>query len=334
MKTSKLILSILAIALFAILLSTLFHASTWSVFALLLVAGTITHLVKKQYGVSFFEGLAPEVWIPMVKEDFYPSNSFLNGAMDLSTLVNNDKINFAEAGADPTVMKNNTNFPIGYTVAADTPKAIELDYYDTDSTIVRNAVAVELVYDQRSLYTNKHKKALLKRIGMDAAYAYAPQENDPAKFNSIINLGANDSVIDGLIDLQAAYNDCDDDATDRNLVLCAAHMAAIAKEDKVLYKSIMAQPGQVLYDFKIWTYSKNPIYFADGTKAAYNAAFINGTHKKGSFSFLGNEVMKAQGTVEMFSKLKDPDIKGDKFNFQMRALVSSLRGKYAGAILK
>ena len=59
-------------------------------------------------------------------------------------------------------------------------------------------------------------------------------------------LGDTDSLIDAVIDMQKAYNSFDDDGSNRNLVLCPAHMAAIAKEDKVLYKAIMAEPGSVL----------------------------------------------------------------------------------------
>jgi hypothetical protein len=135
--------------------------------------------------------------------------------------------------------------------------------------------------------------------------------------------------------MESAYNEFDDDGTERNLVLCPKHLAAIAKEDKALYKSVMAEVGKEFYGFKIWKYSKNPIYIAaTGVKAAFGAAFVSGTHKLGSFCFLGNEVMKALGTTEMFSTLKDPANKGDIFNFQQRALVSSLRGKYSGAILR
>lgn len=298
--------------------------------------GVVMFIVKeKDKSFTLFDGLATEVWIPLVKEDFYPNNSFLQAAEDMSSLVDNDKINFAEAGADPAVLKNNTVYPINASVASDSPLAVELDYYDTESTIVRNAVAVELAYDQRVLYANKHKKALFKKIGMDAAYAYAPTQDDGTKNNKVISLAANDSVIDAIIDMRAAYDGFDDDGTNRNLVLCPTHLAYLAKEDKALYKAIIAEPGSLMYGFKTWSYSKNPIYIsATGVKAAQGTAYVAGTHKLASFAFLGSEVMKAMGTVEMFSKLKDPDIKGDKFNFQMRALVAPLRDKYRGAILK
>ena len=335
MKTSKFLRHSTLIAFFAILLAPLTGFSSLHIFPVLFGAGMVKHVVMNQTGTVLFDGLAPEVWIPLVKEEFYPDNSFLTGAQDMSSLVLYDTINFAEAGADPNVMKNNTVYPIPVNVAGDTPKAITLDYYDTDSTLVRNAVAIELAYDQRQLYAKKHKLKLLKRIGQDAAWAYAPAATDAPTYNKVISLAGGDSMIDGIIDLQAFYNGIDDDGTDRHLVLNATHMAKIAKEDKVLFKAMMAEKGSMFYGFKIWNYSQNPIYIASsGVKAAQGAAFVAGTHKLASFAFLGSEVMKATGTVELFSKLKDPDQKGDIFNFQMRGLVSSLRGKYGGAILQ
>ena len=326
-------MAVAANLLFALAISVAFSVPLLASFLAVSFAGEVMFFVKRKTGTVAFDGLAVEAWVPLVMEDFYPSNSFLTAAQDMSSLVDNDKINFAEAGADPAVLKNNTVYPINAAVAADTPLSVELDTYDTESTIVRNAIAIELAYDQRLLYANKHKKALLKKLSQDAAYAYAPAAADAT--NKVISLADADSMIDGIIDLQAFYNGVDDDGTNRNLVLCPAHMAKIAKEDKVLYKAIMAEPGTVLYGFKIWAYSQNPVYItATGAKAAQGVAYSAATHKLASIAFLGNEVMKAQGTLELFSQLKDPDIKGDKFNFQMRALASSLRSKYSGAILQ
>lgn len=335
MKPLKFFKNSTLIALFAVLLAPLTGFASIQIFPVLFGAGMVQHAVMNQTRTVLYVGLAPDVWIPLVQQDFYPAASFLNGAQDMSSLVNYDTINFAEAGADPAVLKNNTSYPVGSTDAGDVAKAITLDYYDTESTIVRNAVAIELAYDQRVLYANKHKKALAKRFGRDAAYAYSPTATDAATYNKVISLASGDSFIDAVIDLQAHYNNVDVDGTERHLVLNGDHMAKIAKEDKVLYKAMMAEAGSMFYGFKMWVYSQNPYYITStGAKAAFGVAFNGSIHKKSSFAFLGTEVMKAQGTVELFSKLKDPDVKGDKFNFQMRGLVGSLRGKYGGAILQ
>ena len=300
-------------------------------------AGAAMHQIKKfdSGALPLFAGLAQEVWIPMLLDNPYPNASFLQAATPMSSLVDNDKINLAEAGVDPNVLVDNAVYPVPTVDASDIPKEVTLKTYDTENSVVRNAVAVELAYDQRALYVNKHKKALAKKLGMDAAYMYAPTQADGAKNNFVLNLGANDSIIDAIIDLGTQFINVDVDPDDLNLVLNPFHMAAISKEDKKLYKSILAEPGSVMYNFRIWQYSKNPHYItATGVKAAYGSAFVPGTHSRASFAFVGSEVMAADGSAEMFSRLKDPEARGDIFGFQKRALATTLRGKYSGAILQ
>ncbi|MDI3319134.1 hypothetical protein [Pinibacter soli] len=296
--------------------------------------------VKQATGMVFFDGLAQEVWLADVLQDFYPSNHFLSAARDLSSLCDNEAINLAEVGADPDVLVNNTVWPIPYTVAADSPLKILLKTYDTTSSVVRNAVAIEQAYDQRAIYVQKHQRALLKKLGMDAAWAYGVATADSTKSNTITELNANDSFIDAVIDKQTEYADMDADTEDWIAIYTPAHMAMIAKEDKKLYKAIMAKPGDVFYGFKTYTYSKNPYYItaanAPGgvaTKAGYGAAFNPAVHKKSSLFCLGSEIMVAQGGFEFFSRMKDPDYKGDIFNYQMRGVAAPLRNKHLGAII-
>lgn len=333
MRTSKFLQALLLNCLTGFVMAAITGWNPFLCAAIVNAAGAAMHFISQKSNIVLFDGLAVEVWLPDVMNQFYPSNHFLTAARDLSSLVDNNKINLAEAGADPNVFKNNTVYPVGANVAQDVPLEVALDYYDTDSSIVRNAIAVELAYDQRLLYTNKHQKALLKRFGMDAAFAYAPQQD--SALNPVLSLAAGDAIIDAIIDLRAKYDTLDDDGSDRHLVLCPSHLAKIAKEDKVLYKAIIAAEGGQMYGFKIWSYSKNPIYVAaTNQKAAFGVAYVAGTHKYSSFSFIGSEVMKAQGSFKMFYFLNSPDQKGDVFNFQMRGTAMSLRGKYSGAILQ
>lgn len=335
MKPSKFLVALLFNVLIGLLFANAIDANPLLCIAGVNAAGVIMHVIKSQSGFVFFDGLAAEIWIPDVKEKFYPDNSFLTQPQDLSSLVDNDAINLAEAGIDPDVLVNNTVYPVGGADASDAPLRMILNTYDTTSTTVRNAVALELVYDQRALYTGKHKKALLQQFGIDAAYAYAPASN--AALNPVIDASADavDVILDRIIDLQTAYNNADAPLEGRVLVLDPNHAAIIAKEDKKLYKAFESTPGSMLFGFKIYMFSRNPIYIkATGVKAAKGTAYVDGTHLKSSFAFLADEVMKAQGTFKLFSKLNDPGEKGDVFNFQMRGLVSSIRGKYGAAILK
>ncbi len=334
-SNSKLLLNILFNCIIGMLIANIVGFSPALGAVAVNTVGYGMHQFKQANGGNVaFVGLAAEVWLPLVMEDPYPKASFLNEATDMSSLVNYDKINLAEAGVDPNVLVDNNVYPVPIVQAGDTPKEVTLKTYDTENTVVRNAIAIELSYDQRALYANKHKKALAKRLGLDASYMYAPSAANAANFNSIINLAAADSIIDGIIDLQSAYDSYDADE-DRVLVLSPNHKAKIAKEDKVLYKAIIAEPGVELYGFKIYTYSRNPIYVGStGVKAAYGTAFVPGTHKRSSFAFIGSEVMRADGSAEMFSRLKDPEARGDIFGFQKRGLAMPIRNKFQGAILQ
>lgn len=335
MKPTKFFLAFLVNLFIGLTLSAAIQANPIVCVGGVNAAGVVLHFVGAQNGVVFFDGLAAEIWIPDVKEDFYPDSSFLSQAQDLSSLVDADAINLAEAGADPSVLVDNTVYPVGSTDAGDAALKMVLKTYDTTSTVVRNAVALELAYDQRVLYTSKHKKALLAKFGIDGAYAFAPTVN--AALNPVLDATGDPAgeILDRIIDLQTAYNTADAPLEGRILVLDPVHAAIIAKEDKKLYKAFEAAPGSMLFGFKIYMFSRNPIYIkATGVKAAQGTAFVGATHARASFSFMKDEVMKAQGTFKLFSKLNDPGEKGDVFNFQMRGLTSKIRNKYAGAIIK
>lgn len=334
MKNAKFIAAILFNCIVGFLIATFFHFNPIIGAVGVNALGVAMGYTKHKNGASFFEGLAAEVWIADVLENPYPDSSFLQGATDMSALVDADAINLAEAGVDPDVLVDNTIYPIAETDASDLPIKVALKTYDTTSSVVRNAIQVELKYNQYQLYLNKHKKALAKKIGMDAAYMYAPTQADSSKNNIVLNLGATDSVIDAIIDAQRQYSEADK-IEDLNLVLCPAHMAAIYKEDKLLYKALIAKPGEEYYGFRIWSYSKTPYYIgATGVKAAAGVAFDAATHKKSSLIFAKDEVMVADGTADFFYQLKSPSHKGDVFNFQKRALATSLRGKFGGAIIQ
>lgn len=289
----------------------------------------------KSKGFVFFDGLSPEVWTGDIREEFFPNTSFMSEPTDFSPFVEYDAINMVEAGADPSVLKNNTVYPVGTADGADTPIRKVLDYYDTTTTVLRNAVAVEVAHDMRKLYTNKHKRTLLQKISNDGAHAYAPAAT--GGLNTVVDATADvaNKIIERIIDMQTFYNNGDAPEEGRIAVLHPSHLAVIAKEDMALYKAFNATPGSLFYSFKIYTYSGTPFYIkSTGVKAAQGVAFNSGIHARGSFFFTKSEVMKAMGTLKMFDEMNSPSLKGDAFNFQQRAYVDKIRNRFAGAIFK
>jgi hypothetical protein len=293
--------------------------------------GYINHRGKN--GGVAFSGLQKEVWLPDVKEQFYPPHEFLNAGKDFSGFVNNHAINLAElAITDPVVLINNTSLPIPVVQPTDTALQITLKRYSTQSTLVTDAVAKELAYDQKSYYIKRHQNSLFKQMSADAAMAWSPLQD--SEYNAVISPSSSDpqALINAIIKLKSRFRKIN--AFDQmNLVLCPEHEAAISGENVILYKDFSGMPGAELFGFRLWFSSQCPYYTtSSGVKVTDGTPFNSSIHSNASFAFRSDEVGKALGEFDFYYILKHPDYQGDVFNFSVRAATFSIRSKYMGAI--
>ena len=275
-----------------------------------------------------FAGLFKEIWIGKLMENFYPDGSFLNQSEDMTAFVVNNTINLADAGVDPAVLVNNTAYPIAMAERTDNPLALPLEYLDTVNTVVRNATAIQLAYNMLESVVRQHRLALAKTCVKMAAWSYGPAAN--SAITPVITVGAN--IIDSIVDCQAAYDAFDVPEDGRIIVLCPTHKAALKKADKVLFKDVFGQNGSgELYGFKVFTTSVTPTYNG-GTKKAFGAAGAVGDVPSSLF-YSKFEVMRADGEYDMFSRLKDPEARGDIIGFQKRFIALPIRNKAIGALI-
>jgi hypothetical protein len=276
-----------------------------------------------------YAGLFKEIWIGKLMENFYPDGSFLIRSQDMTAFVENNTINLADAGVDPDVLVNNTTYPIPMSERTDNPIALPLDYLDTKNTVVRNATKIQLAYNMLESVIKQHRLALRKKTIQKAAHAYGPTSN--AAWTPVLAIGGS-NIIDVLIDAQAAFDAFDVPEEERILLLCPTHKAALKKADKVLFKDVFGQNGSKnLYGFDVYSTSVTPTYNA-GVKNAFGAAPAGGdVHSSLFYSAL--EVMRADGEFDMFSRLKDPEARGDIIGFQKRFIALPIRNKAIGAII-
>lgn len=287
---------------------------------------------KPLYSKGFaFAGLLKEIWIGKLMENFYPDGTFLTESEDMTAFVENNTINLADCGIDPTVMINNTTYPIAITERTDGALTLPLDYYDTVNTVVRNATAIQLAYNKLESVVRQHRLAIFRVNVSKAAHAYGPAQDGA---NTPVIVVGNGSIIDAVIDAEAKFDALMVPSEGRILVLSPAHKAKLKKEDKVLFKDVFGQNGSgELYSFKVYTTQVTPVYDATTkVKKAYGAA-SDPSDLKSSLFYSKYEVMRADGTYDMFSRLKDPEARGDIIGFQKRFLAMPIRGKYTGAIL-
>lgn len=279
------------------------------------------------------EGLQTEVWIAGIKENPIPNNSFVYQSVDLSQYVEHNKLHLAEAGVEPTVHEDyfaTANNPLPVANIEDIANEVVLHTYSTEQTRHNELQEIELSYDKRSSVIQRHRTSLAKNIGKRAAWAWAPQKNN--EWNKVLNLSANDSILDAIIDLKS-FLESKDIYDGINICLNSDHFARIRKEDKKLYKDILNE--EQMYGIKVFQYNQTPLYTKDGEKKPFGAT-KDTEDKKSSFVWVTDEVFRCFGDVKMYPTLRDSGLQGDTISFAQRALVGVIRAKtpkFLGAIL-
>ncbi|WP_286913146.1 hypothetical protein [Flavobacterium sp. UBA4197] len=277
--------------------------------------------------------LQKEVWTGDLQENPVPDTSFVFASVDKSEYVENNTLHLAEAGIEPDVHEDyfeGSEDDLPLQTITDIPNEVVLKTYSTSRTRHRELQEIELSYPKRQSVIKRHKTSLAKNIGVRAAYSWSPATNNA--YNKITNLDTSASVIDAIIDLEAFYADLD--LTENlNICLTAEHMARIKKENKTLYKEILQT--KEIYGFKLWRYSKNPLYTSAGAKKPYGSVKEAGD-KKASFTWCSDEVFRCFGDTKMYATLGAASSQADEISFAQRALVGNIRAnnpKYLGAIL-
>lgn len=276
-----------------------------------------------------------QIWISMLMEGFYPSRTFLARSVDMTAMVEYNKINLAEAGVAPEVLVDNTTFPVPTASRTDVALELPLHTFDTKNTVVRNVEAMELAYDKMDSVVRQHRNTLQAKTAAFAANSWAPQTNKdltPVKATSGAdnNRGVKSLSFQDILDLDAWFRSLDIDPSTMVAVLNPYHLADLMAEDMKLYKEILT--GNKIFGFDLYTFSQLPYYNAtSGAKVAFGTA-AQDTDTQCSLFYCADEVMRADGDIEVFAKYKDPGERGDVIGFQKRFTALPIRNKYQAAI--
>lgn len=326
--------------------------------AMVLGAVMLYHLMfsdvlRKEATGSLFAGVQKELWLDVLTEGFYRVGSFLNNVMDWSAFVDNHTLNFADAGGDPTVLVDNTSYPIATNQRTDTAKTIDLQTYDTENTRVRNVEEIEAAYNKLDSVIRQHRNALIQATHDRAIHAYGPSA-DGANTPILLTTGTATAdhlsavsitgtfkkfTIADIAALKMKFDLNDWPQTGRCLVIHPLHQMDLINEDAQLFKAFARlQTGEIfeLYGFKILPYTATPVYTeATGAKKAFGAAAAAAADTISSVAFLETEVMKADGDLEMFylPKSQNTGQRADEIGFQKRFVAAQIRGVGVAAVI-
>lgn len=359
MKTPKttvqLILGIIMAVLFntfvGVIIAAFFGANPIGFMIGMNVIGLSLNMVRNQMGENALgaypgiltEGLATEIYLAELLRKFRPDAAFLARARDFSAYVNSDKINYAEAGADPGIVVDYDHTdPLDVADDEDTPKEISLKSFSTERSRVtetqQDARAYQILADRMQRHADTQNESILKY----SATAFAPASN--GTYTPIIRTtGAADASgsfkmlkLADVIELDVAMRNLDVTGP-RILVLNPTHLGHLMKEDKDLFKGFVPNNPNAsfpLYGFECFVSTATPRYITDGapTRKAWNA-----TQEAGdliaSFAFVGSEVARARGSVKVYKTLEDAAYQASFISTRVRFTAAQLRGKYVGALV-
>jgi len=284
--------------------------------------------------------LAKEVWVNQIKDNFYPNTSFLTKTLDFSSEVDNNKIHIASAGIDPKVLINNKTYPIKVLGRDDKDNEISLDTFETENTIIRRPEAIEYSYDKVESVIRQHRSTLQKSIASKAAHAISPN-NDSDYTPLITTTGA---IVNGrkrltfadILALKERFDAMDMPIENRFLVLHPTHVTDLLLEDLKIFKDITnIVDGQPLKfgGFGCFSFSQMPTYTNVGGKWEKVPFGGEKSPNFASFAFCGDEVMKADGDIYMYSKEDDPEQRATIVGFDKRFVCLPIRNRGVGAIV-
>ncbi|MDR2131012.1 MAG: hypothetical protein LBP56_07620 [Odoribacteraceae bacterium] len=290
-------------------------------------------------------GLLAEVWTGFMTKAFRDEAGRLGWYEKIRSFdqhVNADVIHFVNVGGDPSVLVNNSTYPLAVETLADANKAITLDLYETKATAVTDNELNALSYDKIKSVIERHKEALDAKKHAKALHALAPG-TDEAGTPVLVSTGAE---VDGrlaltrgdLIALKKKFDALKVPLSGRVLVLCPDHVSDLLHGDqKFAEQYYNYATGKVfnLYGFEVHEYTEPPHYtVATRAKAAFGTV-PTAAMTQGSVAFHASRVMKANGTLKAYASraADDPLYHRNLLNFSLRSICLPLKDEALGAII-
>lgn len=297
-----------------------------------------------------FAGVFTEIWTGEMIKAFRTAPALLgwyDRIRSYDQYVENDVIHFTEIGGDPTVLVNNTTYPLDIEELEDADKPISLDKYDTTATPVTDDELHACSYDKMASVQERHREALKAKIYSKAIHAIAPEKNTAGEQVVIRTTGeyvAEEKRLRmtpaDLISLKAKFDGMGMPANDRILVLSSEHANDLLLTDKKFAEAynINDTEGKItrLYGFDIYEMVDMPNYTGGGVKRAYDVKTEDASARTSSVAFHAPSMMKANGSVTFYhSEAKnDPLYHRNLVNFRKWGICLPLKSaKTRGAVV-
>ncbi|MBN1250682.1 MAG: hypothetical protein JXA16_01005 [Bacteroidales bacterium] len=339
MKTLKTILFTMVMAIFG----GMAIASGTGLPVLPVIGGlTITSLIPSGESGIAFVGVYREVWTGEMIKRFTHTATFLEKVPDYSRYVGNDVIHLVDVGAHPSVLINNTTYPLTPQSLGNDDIGISLSKFETEPISITNDELYAISYNKIKAAHDLHREALQMGTADKAAHAFAPASD--SSVTPIVKTSGGDNgngfkrlLIADIIRLKKKFDDMKAPKNGRTLVLGNQHIAdllSISESFQNQYQNIAEGKVLKLYGFEVHEYINTPLYDGAFVKKAY-AAVAAGTDRESSFAFVNSRMFKAKGTIEAFLQEAKDDVlnKRNLSSFDLRFIALPKKNEAIAAIV-
>jgi len=286
-------------------------------------------------------GLQKEVWAADIKEQLFPSDSWMVESEDDSVFSDGKKVHRAVAGSLPGSARNRQTVPAQINRRTDQDTEYELDEFTTDPTLIQDIEEVEVNYQKRQSVLRQHTRQLNSDLAKWMAYNWAPEGSsayirtsgaDRAALGTQFGATGNRKRINVADIFKAAqlFDDMEVPEEGRNILiptgmyydLVEAHwqdMLQLQAEGKAVLAN-----GEVmkLFGFKLYKRSaKNLLTYTNAATPvlrAPDASPLN-TVNAAALCWHRNFVTRAKGDIKVFENIDDATMYGSVFSALARA---------------
>lgn len=268
-------------------------------------------------------------------------NTWLSSLKSKQNWVNQDVIKIPKRGAAPSVLINNTVYPIISAGRDDTHVVLSLNKYETTNTTVTAAELYALPYEKVSDVQEQHREELEDKTAQHALHSIAPVSNT-ATTPVLVCTGPADGarlktlVAKDISRMKKTLDKLQVPKAGRILVLSADHVADLLDEDKTFttqyHNAVDGVLAKSFYGFKIYESTYNPTYTVGGVKVAFGAA--DGP-QSASIVLHEKTCFKATGSVTRYSRAaeNDPENRQHTIGFDLYFIGIAIRDEGVGALI-
>jgi hypothetical protein len=286
-----------------------------------------------------------QIWSAVQLKAWRTNDTWIGEIPNQSDFVNNDTLHIADVGVDPTLLINNSTYPIAVVDYSDpTDITFNLDKFETTNVRISDDVAYANALPIIENETERHMKTLNNGYRAKGAHALAisgssattPLVGTTGSDNS---RGFKKATFEDFIALSEMLTGLKVPMEDVVLLMHSSHYHNLLLQDNAAFKGLIKRDAKVgeAFDFllmRCYIVTDNAVYNTSNVKRAFNAAAA-GTDRISSITFVRDRTFQAKGSVKNYFLPEElnPTERANTLGMRVRGLIMPKKYEGFGAVV-